>query len=1028
MKVAKYFVLIFTMGLFALQSSAQTPLNGRFFIRGVSDAPSSPTSNFSIEGTFTDPNFIHTADGILKGDIIVDFEGKLYRIDKLTKEAGGGSDIIADVTYMSGAVSEWNTAPAVFQTGALFHPTPNGYPLMTYDPENSNDNLRVAIQNSAVKDIDRDIRGFKSGTEGEIPKTPKFGDIFYNVTEKKLYAYTANGWVPLGSGVIATGTSSEFPNPAKAGEMFYNNDNDNTFIYNGVVWFKIATNGSTPSGTVNPDPLKTKVREGDLFHNTSDHKLYVYNGSIWVATDNSLPKGQIFIGNASNVAVPVTLGGDATLNEVGKLTIKDLAVNNDKLDKKNIPLSGFGRPIDDVEMGDPITKFRIKNLNYPQEASDAATMGYVDGLFKDPAAMLKLKNNHFFVGNGSDMAIETAKNLIPVSGFDKAMDHLKMGVDGPTGLKYKIINMADPDAPQDAATRNYVDTKSIAPGQLNLLKGNLFMGNISNKASATLPADISLSVFGLPAKELSMGGFKLINLKDPEVPQDAATKIYVDNKVIVPSNLSLTAGNIFVGDINGKAADVLASTVPLNGFGAPMADILMSGFTFKNLKDPEADLDAVTKKYVDHLFKTPSTLLALPDQNMFVGDLNGKAIATHKNKIPLSGFSKALGDIEMGDGMKKNRIVFLAEPKDDTDAATKKYVDTQTSKTGSLILPSDHLLVGDQNNKAEAVAKGAIPITDFGSPARDLSFRNGLKNFKIVNLKNPEEAQDAATKHYVDSLASKTQVGPNPPANPAIGDTYFNTTDKRLYVYNGTDWVPVGNDKLATGNLFVGNTSGVATATPKNEVSLTGFGVPVAPLPMNNQKITNLAIPTLDMDATNKKYVDDGLAIATAGGKDNLGNHQATKNLMLSVNSISNDGLNGKGLSFDVPGNATLGQDLTINGNLFTPSDRRLKDHIETLGNVLQKIDQIRGVSFEYKNKHKYLSGSKIGVIAQELQKVYPEMVTQGKDGFLKVDYTQLTGMLIQAVKEQQKEIEALKIRMDRQQEQINHILEKMKK
>jgi hypothetical protein len=124
---------------------------------------------------------------------------------------------------------------------------------------------------------------------------------------------------------------------------------------------------------------------------------------------------------------------------------------------------------------------------------------------------------------------------------------------------------------------------------------------------------------------------------------------------------------------------------------------------------------------------------------------------------------------------------------------------------------------------------------------------------------------------------------------------------------------------------------------------------------------------------------------------------------------------------------------LTVNGNFYTPSDKRLKTNIETLGNALQAIDSMRGVRFEYKDQRKYAKGPKVGVIAQELMKVYPEMVTKGADGFFKVDYTQLTGVLIQAVKEQQQqmkqqqlEINELKGRLDKQQLQIDAILKKI--
>ena len=233
----------------------------------------------------------------------------------------------------------------------------------------------------------------------------------------------------------------------------------------------------------------------------------------------------------------------------------------------------------------------------------------------------------------------------------------------------------------------------------------------------------------------------------------------------------------------------------------------------------------------------------------------------------------------------------------------------------------------------------------------------------------------------------------------------------------------------------------------------------------NNFKITNLLDPTADQEAATKKYVDAKTATTQNGGTlpatgqtgdtfystadnrlytyngttwvavgtDNLGNHTATTNLKMQTFSISNGGGVGAGLSFDATENAVIAKDLTVNGNFYTPSDRRLKTNIETLSMVLKSIDQIRGVRFEYKNQKKYATGPKIGVIAQELQTVFPEMVNLGKDGFLKVDYTQLTGVLIQAIKEQQNEINKqqleitnLKDRMNNQQLQIDAIMKKL--
>jgi len=101
-------------------------------------------------------------------------------------------------------------------------------------------------------------------------------------------------------------------------------------------------------------------------------------------------------------------------------------------------------------------------------------------------------------------------------------------------------------------------------------------------------------------------------------------------------------------------------------------------------------------------------------------------------------------------------------------------------------------------------------------------------------------------------------------------------------------------------------------------------------------------------------------------------------------------------------GSATLSGELTIN------SDARLKSNIISLGSTLAKLLMIDGKSYTMKTNE---SKSKIGLLAQDVQKAFPELVktTNNEDKTLSVNYQGLIPVLINAIKEQQKQIDELK-------------------
>lgn len=117
-------------------------------------------------------------------------------------------------------------------------------------------------------------------------------------------------------------------------------------------------------------------------------------------------------------------------------------------------------------------------------------------------------------------------------------------------------------------------------------------------------------------------------------------------------------------------------------------------------------------------------------------------------------------------------------------------------------------------------------------------------------------------------------------------------------------------------------------------------------------------------------------------------------------------------------GDMTVSKNLTVNGTFSNPSDIRLKKDITPMDNALEKIKNINSVYYYWKKdefpERLFSDKKQIGFIAQDVEKVLPELVRTDNQGYKSVDYAKMTVLLLQAIKEQQKEIELLKQKLEK--------------
>ena len=249
-----------------------------------------------------------------------------------------------------------------------------------------------------------------------------------------------------------------------------------------------------------------------------------------------------------------------------------------------------------------------------------------------------------------------------------------------------------------------------------------------------------------------------------------------------------------------------------------------------------------------------------------------------------------------------------------------------------------------------------------------------MSSNKITSLTTPTSSSDAANKSYVDAREAAAE------ATAASDATSKANSAQSAAITSSNSYTDT-----AISNLVNGANSSFDTLKEIQDAMATDAELSAA---INGLTIGNA---TITISAGN------GLG----GGAAFTTNQTSNETISLSVNT--GNGLTISSDSVQMSGSYT--GTFTATGDICAYSDASLKTNVQTIEGAMGKVDAIRGVTFD-----RLADGStSTGVIAQELESVLPEAVQTDENGVKMVAYGNVTGLLIEALKELKAEVESLK-------------------
>ena len=378
-------------------------------------------------------------------------------------------------------------------------------------------------------------------------------------------------------------------------------------------------------------------------------------------------------------------------------------------------------------------------------------------------------------------------------------------------------------------------------------------------------------------------------------------------------------------------------------------------------------------------------------------------------------------------------LVYLSSSYDNPNTGSIAFTDTETSTRGGLDYYTFH------GTKVCSVL--GLPE---GIPIYTENFKLSDSSTDTTNYVTGELISDSVAIKKGFKMSSQARMRSNLVWDHAFGEGFVQwvsgSTSKMVMGYdNVRDVYKIDAPQITGSTATIGTIRNSTLAGAGSDIYL-GFETPeagylnimdggVRMFRMNENKVDinvdgGPSGDTVDFNAYSKDATY-GLHVNGETGNVGIGKFATTKKLdiagTLLVSShitASSDILAQGNIIGD--GSTTITKMATISGSLlrssgdvvaYYASDERLKNNIKIIDRPIYKLKQLKGVEYEWNGlQNTYASGSlDSGIIAQDVQKVLPQLVQENSKGYLGVRHDRLVGLLVESIKEQQTQIEELK-------------------